>query len=163
MNTSNSFNELLQFQHDTEALCSIAGRLGWDQETMMPKGSADQRANEQATIAKTIHSRNADPRISEWISKIIPQNEIEAASIRLIQKSYQKACKVPPDLNAAIARITSQAHGIWASARQNEDVAEYLPILTKIICLKREKATALAEVGNDYDALADEYEPYVNR
>ena len=86
MNTSNSFNELLQFQHDTEALCSIAGRLGWDQETMMPKGSADQRATEQATIAKTIHSRNTDPRISEWISKIIPQNEIEAASVRLIKK-----------------------------------------------------------------------------
>ena len=159
MNTSNSFNELMQFQHDTEALCSIAGRLGWDQETMMPKGSGDQRATEQATIAKTIHSRNTDPRISEWISKIIPQNEFEAASIRLIKKSYQKACKVPPDLNAAIARITSQAHSIWASARQNEDVAEYLPILTKIICLKREKATALAEVGTDYDALADEYEP----
>ena len=135
------------------------GRLGWDQETMMPKGSADQRATEQATIAKTIHSRNTDPRISEWISKIIPQNEIEAASVRLIKKSYQKACKVPPDLNAAIARITSQAHGIWASARQNEDVAEFLPILTKIICLKREKATALAEVGTYYDALADEYEP----
>ena len=159
MNTSNSFIELMQFQHDTEALCSIAGRLGWDQETMMPKGSADQRATEQATLAKTIHSRNTDPRISEWISKIIPQNEFEAASIRLIKKSYQKACKVPPDLNAAIARITSQAQSVWASARQNEDVAEYLPILTKIICLKREKAKALAEVGTDYDALADEYEP----
>ena len=159
MNTNNSFNELMQFQHDTEALCSIAGRLGWDQETMMPKGSADQRATEQATISKTIHSRKTDPRISEWVSNIIPQNEIEAASVRLIKKSYQKACKVPPDLNAAIARITSKAHGIWASARQNEDITEYLPILNEIISLKREKATALAEVGTCYDSLADEYEP----
>jgi carboxypeptidase Taq len=159
MKTNNSFNELMQFQKDTEALSSIAGRLGWDQETMMPLGSANQRATEQAAIAKTIHNRNTDPRIPEWISKTRPQNQIEAANIRLIQKKYQKACKVPPDLNAAIARTTSKAHGIWALARQNEDVAAYLPVLAEIIDLTREKAIALVEKGTYYDALADEYEP----
>ena len=159
MNTNNSFNELMQFQQDTQALYSIAGRLGWDQETMMPRGSADQRATEQAAIVKAIHSRKTDPRIPEWIGKIRPQNEIEAANIRLIKKSYQKACKVPAGLDAAIARTTSKAHSIWASARENEDVAEYLPILTEIINLKRQKAEALAEAGTYYDALADEYEP----
>ena len=54
MRTNNSFNELMQFQQDTEALSSIAGRLGWDQETMMPQGSADQRATEQAAIVKLL-------------------------------------------------------------------------------------------------------------
>ena len=159
MNTNNSFNELMQFQHDTEALCSIAGRLSWDQETMMPRGSADQRATEQAAIVKTIHSRNTDPKIPEWIGKIRPQNEIEVANIRLIKKRYQKACKIPPSLDAAIAHTTSKAYSIWASARENEDLAEYLPILTEIINLKRQKAEALAEAGIYYDALADEYEP----
>ena len=151
MNTKNSFNELMQFEQDTEALCSIAGRLGWDQETMMPRGSADQRATEQAAIVKAIHIRKTDPRIPEWIGKIRPKNEIEAANIRLIKKSYQKACKVPAGLDAAIARTTSKAHSIWASARENEDVAEYLPILTEIINLKRQKAEALAEAGTKQD------------
>ena len=102
MNTSKSFTELMRFQQDTEALSSIAGRLGWDQETMMPHGSTDQRATEQAAIVKTIHNRNLDPRISEWIGKIRPQNKIEEANIRLIKKNYQKACKVPTDLNACL-------------------------------------------------------------
>ena len=31
MRTDDAFNELMQFQRDTEALMSIAGRLGWDQ------------------------------------------------------------------------------------------------------------------------------------
>mgnify|MGYP003298527727 CR=1 FL=1 len=144
MKTSNSFNELMRFQQDTEALSSIAGRLGWDQETMMPRGSADQRSTEQAAIVKTIHSRNTDPRIPEWIGKMRPQNEIEEANTRLIKKRYQKARKVPPDLNAAIARTTTKAHSIWASARENEDVAEYLPILTEIINLNRQKAEAVS-------------------
>ena len=159
MKTNKTYSELMQFQQDTEALSSIAGRLGWDQETMMPHGSTDQRADEHAAIVKIIHSRNADQRIPEWIGKIRPQNEIEEANIRLIKKNHQKACKVSPDLNAAIARTTSKAHSIWASAREKEDVAEYLPILTEIVNLKRQKAEALAEAGTYYDALADEYEP----
>ncbi len=159
MKTNKIYSELMQFQQDTEALCSIAGRLGWDQETMMPHGSTDQRADEQAAIVKIIHSRNADQRIPEWIGKIRPKNEIEEANIRLIKKNYQKACKVSPDLNAAIARTTSKAHSIWASAREKEDVAEYLPILTEIVNLKRQKAEELIEAGTYYEALADEYEP----
>ena len=159
MKTNKTYSELMQFQQDTEALSSIAGRLSWDQETMMPHGSTDQRADEHAAIVKIIHSRNADQRIPEWIGRIRPQNEIEEANIRLIKKNYQKACKVSPDLNAAIARTTSKAHSIWASAREREDVAEYLPILTEIVNLKRQKAEALAEAGTYYEALADEYEP----
>ena len=62
-------------------------------------------------------------------------------------------------MNAEIARTTSKAHGIWASARENEKVAEYLPILTEIVNLKRQKAEALAETSNYYDTLIDEYEP----
>ena len=159
MKTNDAFTELMQYQQETEALCSIAGRLGWDQETMMPRGSAEQRATERAAIAKTIHSRNTDLRIPDWINKISPQNENEAANIRLIRKNFQKACQVPPDLDAAIAHTTTKAFGIWASAKQNEDVSEYLPILGEVINLKRQKAEALAEVGTYYDALVDEYEP----
>jgi carboxypeptidase Taq len=39
-----AYDELMAFQRQTEALGQIAGRLGWDQETMMPEGAAGQRA-----------------------------------------------------------------------------------------------------------------------
>ena len=91
MKTNQSFNELMRFQQDTEALSSIAGRLSWDQETMMPSGSAVQRATEQEALVKIIHGRNTDPRIHEWISTIRPQNEIEEANIRLIKEELSKS------------------------------------------------------------------------
>ena len=128
----------------------------------MSEGSAEQRATEQAAIVRTIHTRNTDQRIADWLDKITPQDERESANIRLIKKNYEKACKVPADLNASIARVTSKAHGIWATARQNENVAEYLPILAEIIELKIEKANALAEGNDCYDALIDEYEPNIS-
>ena len=38
-----ALQDLLAFQRETEALAAIAGRLGWDQETVMPRGAAEQR------------------------------------------------------------------------------------------------------------------------
>ncbi|MDA9641548.1 carboxypeptidase M32, partial [Alphaproteobacteria bacterium] len=84
MPTNEAFIRLMQFQQDTEALVSIAGRLSWDQETMMPNGSAEQRSTEQAAIVRTIHTRNTDPRIADWLDTITPQGEKELANIRLI-------------------------------------------------------------------------------
>ena len=34
---------LIAFATETQALAAIAGRLEWDQETMMPRGAAEQR------------------------------------------------------------------------------------------------------------------------
>ena len=45
-----AFDDLLAFQRQTEALSSIAERLGWDQETVMPRGATEQRAEEMAAI-----------------------------------------------------------------------------------------------------------------
>ena len=36
-----AFDQLMAFQHETEALAQIAGRLGWDQET------EDRRPNDE--------------------------------------------------------------------------------------------------------------------
>ncbi len=41
-----AYDELMAFQRDTQALGQVAGRLGWDQETMMPDGATPQRAEE---------------------------------------------------------------------------------------------------------------------
>ena len=76
----------------------------------MPQGSADHRAIEQAAIVKTIHSRNIDPRIPEWIGKIRPQNETQEANIRPLRRPIKKP-EIPSDLNAAIAHTTAKAHG----------------------------------------------------
>ena len=62
-----SYDELLEFQRTTEALGQIAGRLGWDQETMMPRGAAGQRGEEMAAIESVLHARRTDPRIADWL------------------------------------------------------------------------------------------------
>ena len=62
-----AFDDLMAFQRQTEALAQVAGRLGWDQETVMPEGSAGQRAEEIGALEGVLHARRTDPRLAEWL------------------------------------------------------------------------------------------------
>ena len=59
-----AYNDLMAFQRETEALAAIAGRLGWDQETMMPSGAAEQRGEEMAAMESVLHARRVSGRLA---------------------------------------------------------------------------------------------------
>ncbi|MCV2892031.1 carboxypeptidase M32 [Lentibacter sp. XHP0401] len=156
-----AYDELMAFQRQTEALGQVAGRLGWDQETVMPEGAAGQRAEEFAAMESVLHARRTDARIGEWLGKIDADklDAVGAANIRHITRSYERSQRVPAKLAEAIAKLSSSAQRIWSEARAKEDVAAFLPALKEMISLKREEAAALANGGTAYDALLDDYEP----
>ena len=155
------YDDLMAYVRDTEALAQVAGRLAWDQETVMPEGAADQRAEEIGALEGVIHSRRTDPAVGDWLAGIDPAalDGEGRAQIRLIRRSYERAVKIPPRLATALARETARAHGIWAAARRDEAVADFLPALDRIVALRREEGQALAEGGDPYDALMNDYEP----
>ncbi|RBW57779.1 carboxypeptidase M32 [Ruegeria sp. A3M17] len=155
-----TYDDLMAFQRETSALGEIAGRLGWDQETMMPRGGASQRAEEMAAIEAVLHARRSDPCVAEWLEQAEPQDQVGQAQLREIRRSYERTVKVPADLATAIARVTSAAQGTWAQARADEDVAAFLPVLDEVVALKREEGAALAQGGEIYDAMVEDYEPY---
>ena len=154
-----AYDDLMAFQRETEALAQVAGRLGWDQETVMPRGAAGQRAEEMAAMEGVLHARRTDPRIADWLSAAAAADEVAAAQLRLIRRSYDRAVKVPARLAQEIARVTSMAQGIWAEARAREDVPGFLPVLADVIRLRQEEGAALAQGGDPYDALIGDYEP----
>ncbi len=154
-----AFKELLAFQRETEALAQIAGRLGWDQETMMPRGGAEQRGEEMAAIEGVLHARRTDPRIRDWLAAARAPDAAGQRALALIGRTYQRTARVPARLASELARQTSVAQGIWAEARAADDVARFLPVLAEVVALTREKAAALAQGADPYDALIEEYEP----
>jgi carboxypeptidase Taq len=154
-----AYDDLMAFQRETEALGQVAGRLGWDQETMMPEGAAPQRAEEHAAMANILHARRIDPRVGDWLAKAEPRDDVAAANLRNIKRNFERTAKVPATLAAELARTTSLAHRTWAQARADEDVAAFLPILQKVVDLRKQEAAAVAGDADPYDALLDEYEP----
>ncbi|WP_299164900.1 carboxypeptidase M32 [uncultured Tateyamaria sp.] len=156
-----AYDDLMAFDHDTQALSQVAGRLGWDQETIMPRGAAPQRAEEMAAMESVLHARRTDPRVGDWLAAIDPAtlDDVGAARVREIRRSFDRASKVPGDLAATIARVTSAAQGAWAEARAADDFAAFAPVLEEVVALKREEGAALAAGGDVYDAMLADYEP----
>jgi len=154
-----AYQGLMAFQRDTEALGQVAGRLGWDQETFMPEGATPQRADEHAAMAIIMHARRIDPRVGEWLAKAEAEDDVAAANLRHIKRSFERTAKVPAQLAAELARTTSLAHRTWAQSRADEDVGSFLPILQKVVDLRKEEANAIAGNADPYDALLDDYEP----
>ena len=147
-----AFDDLMAFQRETEALAQVAGRLSWDQETVMPRGAAPQRAEETAALETVLHA---------WLAMIDEAHldDVGRAQLRHIRRSRERAIKVPAALASRLARVTSEAQGIWAAARAAEDVQAFAPTLSEVITLKREEGLALAAGGDVYDAMLDDYEP----
>jgi carboxypeptidase Taq len=157
-----AFQNLMAFQRETEALSQIAGRLGWDQETMMPPGAADQRGEEMSAIEGVLHSRRTDPRLADWLAGAQAADAAGQRALDLIGRAYRRNACIPARLAQETARLTSVAQGIWANARATDDVASFLPTLAQILALRREAGQALSAGGfgaDAYDALVDEHEP----
>ncbi len=156
-----AYEDLMAFQRDTEALSLVAGRLGWDQETVMPPGASEQRAEEMAAMENILHARRTDPKLGDWLAAIDAEvlDQTARANLRHIRRYYDRTVKVPARLATEIARTTSVAQGVWARARAAEDYAAFAPTLEKVVRLRQEEAAALAEGGDLYDALLDDYEP----
>ena len=153
-----AYIDLMSFQRDTEALAQVMGRLGWDQETVMPPGAAAQRAEEMAALEGVLHARRTDTRLGEWLADAEALDDVAKANLREIRRRYERNLRVPSRLASELARVTSRAQGIWAEARRSEDVAAFLPVLEEVVRLRREEGQAIPGGGDVYDALLHDYE-----
>ncbi|MWD27799.1 carboxypeptidase M32 [Aquicoccus sp. SCR17] len=156
-----AFEDLMRHERETQALAQVAGRLGWDQETVMPRGAAEQRGEEMGAMESVLHARRTDPRVGDWLDAIDPATLDAAgqAQLRHIRRDHDRARKVPARLAAEIARVTSVAQAKWAEARAADDFAAFAPVLREVVALKREEGAALATGGDVYDAMLQDYEP----
>ena len=156
-----AYDDLMAFQRETEALAQVAGRLGWDQETMMPRGAAEQRGEEMAAMEDVLHARRTDPRIGDWLADgdRHARRRGRRPTCATSAAATSAPSKVPAQLAAEIARVTSVAQGIWAEARAAEDFAAFAPTLARGRRPAARGGAALAPGGDLYDALLDDYEP----
>ncbi len=156
-----AYSDLMGYERDTQALSQISVRLGWDQETVMPRGAAPQRAEEMAALEGVLHARRTDPRVGDWLATIEENilDTVGQAQIRHIRQGYERATKIPAKLATEMAKLHSMAQGVWAEARGTEDFDAFAPTLKEVLNLKRQEAAALADGGDPYDALLNDYEP----
>ncbi|MEI6530642.1 MAG: carboxypeptidase M32 [bacterium] len=139
--------------------------LEWDQQTYMPSGGNEARAEQISTLSKIAHQKFTSPEVGQLLEDLAPEMESvpydsdEAALVRRTKREYDRRTKLPMDLVARFARITSLAHETWVHARQESNFAIFAPTLAEIVELEIETAEAYGYLESIYDPLMDGFEP----
>ncbi len=160
------YQDLTAELRKTSLLGSCSAVLGWDEQTNLPPGGGEHRANQLSLLAGLVHERITSPRLKELFEALDAANipaaddTPKAVNIREAYRDYDRATKLPQKLVEEISRVTTLSQQAWVSARKNDDFSAFQPWLEKVVTLKREEAQAIGYGdGIPYDALLDIYEP----
>jgi carboxypeptidase Taq len=151
--------------NEVSDLAHVRNLLSWDQQTYMPPGGADSRGNQLATITRLQHVKFTDPEVGELLEALKPYADSidpdsdDARLIEVTARRYKKRTRVPAELVAEFAQVTSDAHLIWENARAQSDFNSFQPSLQKIVELRRRYADLFAPYDHIYDPLLDDFEP----
>ncbi|MGP0063507.1 MAG: carboxypeptidase M32 [Isosphaeraceae bacterium] len=170
-----AYDELIRRSREQATLASCSSVLGWDEQTYMPAGGAGHRGSQMALLAGLHHERATDPRIGDLLASVEESSLVgdaasaEAVNVRELRRGYDRRVRLPRALVEELARTTSMAQSEWVAARAASDFGRFRPWLEKIIQLKREESTCLADgkttdradegAGTLYDPLLEDYEP----
>ncbi|MCD6013611.1 MAG: carboxypeptidase [Flavipsychrobacter sp.] len=160
-NAQQLYTEYVTIMQKAADLNYAAAVLGWDQETYMPPKGADYRGRQLATLATQAHEiLTSDPfgKIVHQLAGMDGLDDTQSANIRLSVEDYERNKKLPPAFVEELSRLTSESFNAWIASRRQNDFSVFLPLLTKMIALKRKQADLYGYKAHPYDALLDEYE-----
>lgn len=165
---TSAYDQLRALSREAAVLNSARAVLAWDQETFMPAGGAELRADQAAALATIAHARATDPRIAGLLDECeahaphaADPHAPDARNLREMRRDYERAMRLPAALVAELAKVGSQAQQAWKDARERADFHAFQPWLERMLELTRRKAECWGapQGGELYDALLEEYEP----
>lgn len=139
--------------------------LEWDQETYMPPGGVQGRAEQQSTLHQLAHERFTSAEIGKLLEALEkevagrPLDSYEASLVRVVRRDYEQQVKIPTQLVADMASAGATARPFWEKARTDDDFGLFAPYLERNVELNRRLADALGYQKRPYDALIDMFEP----
>ncbi|MGQ0694632.1 MAG: carboxypeptidase M32 [Nitrospiraceae bacterium] len=157
---------------EIQRINSAASVLSWDQETYMPAGGGEARAEQIAVLQGLAHQKLVSPDIesllSQWVDPATGQafeqpgdrwDEPSRSLLREVWRDFSRAKKLPSDFVIKMSRECSLAQQVWAEAKEQSKFDMFLPNLRRVLSLKREEAQYLGYEESPYNALLDIYEP----
>ncbi|ABD57037.1 carboxypeptidase M32 [Jannaschia sp. CCS1] len=160
-----SYAELTEATGRVNDLLNAGSVLSWDARTMMPKGGAESRSKQLATLAVAARDllcsdemkHALDGAAAEVAGK--PDDSAEARIVAQVREAIDYHERIPPELLRRKTELGSSAHEVWAEAREQADFSIFAPALTTMVDINREMAQAIGYETHPYDALMYRFEP----
>jgi len=166
MAKKNSISELREKLQEIYHIGSAIAVLHWDMEVFMPPKGAESRAKTIANLSGILHEKFVSKEFSISIKKAKAHLDAEnlddedSAIVRELWREHERQIKLPVAFVKEMSQVCSEGHNIWIKAREKSDFKIFLPVLKKIVALKRKEAELVGYKKSPYDALLDAYEPY---
>lgn len=156
-----AYASLMERMKDVSRLQTVSFLLEWDQETGMPHGGVTARAEQLALIASVMHEKLTAHETRDLLDRAVApaSDPVAQANLREAKRKYDRNAKLPTELVKEIAHTQSLGVNAWAKAKKASDFAQFAPLLSKLVDLKRKVAECIGYETEPYDALLDEYEP----
>ncbi|MBN4054199.1 carboxypeptidase M32 [Nitrospira defluvii] len=168
MKSKNDLKPLIALLKEMQNLSSAISLMSWDQETYMPRGSAQARAEQISGLMALVHEQRTGQEMSRVLSKWVDLETGDLKSdwdnrcpalLREVWRDYHHAIRLPSEFVKTLGLETSLAHQVWIEARKNKNFSFFAPSLKKIVALKKEEAEYLGYKDSPYDPLLDKFEP----
>ena len=152
---------LAQISH----LQEVSQVLGWDQQTYMPAGGAEGRAEQLSTISRITHELSTSASFGLLIDRaekevsVLDQDALDSQIVRMVKYDYELSTKLPTDFVAEMVRTSSMAEQVWMDARKENDFSKFAPWLQKNLDIAKKSVDYYGYDDLPYDALLNLYEP----
>jgi len=119
--------QLKSLLHEIHDLSAANAVLEWDQQVNMPRGAAEDRGEQSATLSRIIHTKSTSDELGRLLNELSesakgldPESD-DARLIKVAKRRYDKNTKVSGDWVAAFAKETAVAQSTWEQARAKDD------------------------------------------
>jgi carboxypeptidase Taq len=136
--------------------------LNWDVETYIPKNGVAKRTQQIATLSELLHKKSTKKSLGKLLKKLKNDNklnDLEQKNVQLAYKDYLRNKKFTSAFVVKESNAVSAAFQAWIQARQEDRFELYIPALTQMVNIQREKAKILGFKEHPYNALLNLYEP----
>jgi len=158
-------NKLKAIQAEVTDIEHAGALLGWDQVTYMPRGGAEDRGNQLATLSKISHNKSTDPIIGEILAKLesyiteLDPDSDDARWYKQTKRNYEKETKFTAEFVMKFAKETVTANMKWQEAKEKSDFSIFQTNLEILVEMAKEAAEFFAPYDHIYDPLLDMFEP----
>ncbi|MBS1714743.1 MAG: carboxypeptidase M32 [Armatimonadetes bacterium] len=145
---------------DVNALNAAIAMMDWDQQTYMPHGAGNARAQHSSILSRMAHETFTADETRALLDKAVAEggDEDETAMMRVVRRDLDLATKIPSSLVEEKSKLAALGHEAWVKARANNDFASFAPHLERLFDICRKEAECLGYTDHVYDALTDLYE-----
>jgi carboxypeptidase Taq len=139
--------------------------LTWDQNTYMPPGGHETRAEQLGTLERLAHEQLVSSELDRLLATLEPwaasedPDSDDVRLVRIARRDHEKSARVPESLAVAMARDSARGYGAWLQARETGDFGRFRDALERQVTLRREYAACFPEAAHPYDVLLDDFEP----